>query len=599
MLKRPRSEALESVFLAVLSIALLSGAIDLPLSASSAGAQTLFVDVTAGLGLGDYRAESGDGHGPGAVFADLDGFPDLYLIRAWGRPNELYLNVSDGGAGRRFERAVDDGGAGDPGDGTGAVAADYDNDGDLDLYVLNSDQPNVLFQNQIVPSGALGFVDVTASTDPTPGVTDDQLGLANAVYKGVDLDNSLTAAWADVDRDGEPDLYVGNHNSFYTDEDPPEGPFAVPGRRDVFYMNNGDGTFTDATMTYGVTGFETESGEPETANQRFSSSNAVEFADLDNDGWPDLIVTNKVGGPDDRDMIYRNLGADGTGTWLGFEVVTYDLVPTFGDRTGGAMGVDVGDPDRDGDLDLYFTDWSDLEPGDGGANDYWINQLAETGVLGFEHSEEMPAQFSWGTQFQDFDNDSWLDLHVGVEYGAPDRLYRNLGGGLMADEAPAAGVDQTGNARGVVTADYDRDGWVDLLVVRTFVSQPSILYENRSDEIVPGHHFLTLRLVGRPGLPGTLRSTRDALGARVLVAGDFDGDGAVTANERLLREVVSGSSNAASTSSLELEFGVGLATEVAVRILWPSGRRTTAFNVAVDRFLVVDEALVTGFREAF
>ncbi|MEE8156193.1 MAG: VCBS repeat-containing protein, partial [Phycisphaerales bacterium] len=311
-------------------------------------AQSWFVDKTVEVGLGDYRAESGDSHGPGAVFADLDndGYPDLYLMRAFGNPNELYHNVEGIGGARQFQAVPDQGGAGDGGDATGAIAGDYDNDGDLDLYVLNFDQPNVLFRNQLVETGQWVFIDVTAQTDPTPGVNDDQYGVGMAFYEDVALDNSLTAAWADVDRDGDLDLYVGNHNgnTFFV----PEGPFNVAGRRDVFYINNGDGTFSDMTMAYGVPGYESADGEFMTFDQRFSSSNAVIFADFNNDGWPDLLVTNKVGGPTDRDMLYMNLGSSGDGTWLGFVLVTYDLVPTFGDMSGGAMGVDVADLDRDG-----------------------------------------------------------------------------------------------------------------------------------------------------------------------------------------------------------------------------------------------------------
>ncbi|MCA9298264.1 MAG: VCBS repeat-containing protein, partial [Phycisphaerales bacterium] len=270
------------------------------LLASSALAQPLFVDLASDLGLSDYVATTGDAHGPGGVFTDLDldGYPDLYLVHGpeVTSGNVLYINVPGVGGGRSFLAPAGAMGANDAGPATGAIAGDYDNDGDLDLYVTNFDAPNVLYRNMLKEGGVLKFVDVTARTDPTPGVEDDQWGVGIAYADGVALDNSVTAAWADVDRDGDLDLYVGNHNGWY--QRPIEGPFDVPGRRDVFYLNNGNGTFTERTMEAGVPGFVTDGGAFVTSNQRFSSTNAVVFADVDNDRWPDLFVTNKIGGPD-------------------------------------------------------------------------------------------------------------------------------------------------------------------------------------------------------------------------------------------------------------------------------------------------------------
>ena len=561
----------------------LVGAIGL--GTGTAAAQPLFVDVTSGTGLGGYVASTGDGHGPGGVFADLnnDGFPDLYLVRASGRDglgdpsNLLFVNVPGPLGNRHFEQVPFSTGAGDPGNATGAIAGDYDNDGDVDLYVTNFDQPNVLLQNQLAQTGSLGFADVTAQTDPTPGVGDGQFGVGIALFDGVPLDNSLTAAWADPDRDGDLDLYVGNHNGFAGS--PVEGPFVVPGRRDVFYINNGNGTFTDVTMAAGVPGWISQGGSFQTPNQRFSSSNAVIFADFNNDRWPDLLVTNKVGGPDDRDMLYINLGRTPGGQWRGFATVTYELDPPFGDASDAAMGVDVADIDNDGDLDVYITDWSNPEvPGAPGQNDLWINRLAETGHLWFELSEALPAKFSWGAQWQDFDNDGRLDLHVGTQGAFPDFLYWSTPGGF-AEIALLAGVAQQRNSRGDMSADYNRDGWVDLFVVN-LDGGPSVLYENVSDaRLVPGNAPLTLKLVGNPALPGAQHSSRDAIGARAVVRADMNHDGIFGPGESQTREVLSGSSNAASTSSLELEFGLGSALASRVTILWPSGRQVN-LNIA-------------------
>ncbi len=568
---------------------------------ASAAGQAAFEDVAGEVGLSGYRASMGDYRGPGGVFADLngDGWPDLYLVRA---PlldpegtNQLFLNV-EGAGGRMFVEAPDAAGAADLGEAVGAVAADYDNDGDADLYVVNYDQPNVLYKNMLVETGTFAFEDVTASTDPTPGVTDDQHGVGMAYEDGVPLDNGLTAAWGDVDRDGDLDLYVGNHNGYFDPVLPIEGPYDVPGRRDVFYLNNGDGTFTEATMSCGVPGWEAADGSFESANQRYSSTNAVIFVDADNDGWVDLYVTNKIGGPDDRDMLYLNRGEDGDGSWLGFRTATYDLPGTFGAASTFAMGIDAADLENDGDLDFYITDMSDAsEPTSPGMNDLWLSRLADTGALSYELAADAapwydaPAKLGWGAQFQDFNNDGWQDLHTTTSFPFRDYLYMNTGD-AFDERAVELGIDRDRReARGSMTADYDRDGWVDVFVIN-IDGLPSALYENRFDAAgADVHGFLSVRLVGDPESDRSWRSTRDAIGARVRVSADLDGDGAVQDGERQIKDVVSGSSNAASTSSLELEFGLGLASSAMVEVRWPSGV-TTMHEIARDAFVVIHEA---------
>ena len=578
---------------------------------SIARAQVAFVDVTSAKGLGGIDSVPGDGHAPGAVFTDLDndGYADVYVMggRNWGAsqmlPNRLYLNVSDGNR-RTFQEVAGAAGAGSTGEHNGALAADYDNDGDQDLYVINwyaGDDPassmahdkNRLYRNNLVESGQLSFTDVTDLTDPTPSQNDDQHGVGWATHAGQSVNQSLTAAWGDPDRDGDLDLYVGTHHGWWNWQ-----PGQTPGQRDTFYRNNGDGTFTDVTMPWGVTGFETASGDYTVPGaQNYSSSNAVIFADFNNDRWPDLFVSNKIGGPVDRDMLYINQGADADGNWLGYESVTYQLPTTFGHRTGAAMGVTAGDVDNDGDLDIYMTDWSnpDQFPSDGsphlpnGPNDLWINQLSDAGQLDFVHSGEIGSIYSWGTQFADFDNNGFLDVHVATDSGLRDALYLNSASGFSSEVGLPSGFSETRNSRGSITADYNRDGFVDLLVINPWTNGDSVLYENQSASLVD-HGFLVIKLTGDPDLPGALKSSRDAIGARANVTADLDGDGVVEANERLLREVVSGSSNAASTSSLELDFGIGQADSATVEVLWPSGRRTT-LTVGADQYIALQEIL--------
>ena len=586
------------------------------LAALPGAAAAQFSDVTSAKGLGAYRAFAGDGHGPGGTFADLDndGYPDLVLVTGPGQKIFVFRSVPAGG-GRTFVQS--DLHPDHTYGSTGAVAGDYDNDGDLDIYVINHPHadpssdfaPNKLYRNNFVPSGSLTFTDVTDSTDPTPstgrcGGTDKQCGLSHGVWKGSTLDNSLTAAWADVDRDGDLDLYVGNHDGWLGN--PEEAP--IPGQRDILYLNNGNGTFTDVTMSKGVPGFETPSGATSTPNQNFSSTNAVVFTDLDNDGWIDLFVTNKVGGDTDADMTYINRGVNARGTWLGFDNVTYDLPsylenPSFGRTSHGAMGVDAGDYDNDGDIDLYITDFAYPPEGEGiqppfnddviGDNDLWTAELTSTGTLDFSAAgtHHVQAGFSWGAKWLDYDNDGWLDLYVATDSDWEDYFYAQTGPGVFVDQAGALGVDQMRNARGSLAADYDRDGAVDLFIVNVD-HVPSVLYENQLAAGGSGRHYLSIQLEGAPTLPpAPFLSSRDALGARILVTASVDGGTPVTQ----LREVVSGAGNAGSTSELIQTFGLGYATTADVEVRWPSGRVLQLEDVAVNQLLTLkEETCVAG-----
>lgn len=553
-----------------------------------------FVDVTEASGLSGYRATSGDLHGPGAVFTDLDndGYPDLYLVRnnsAVPEYNQLYLNKSGPGDERVFELQTDALGALNPTNGgltnyigvTGAVAGDYDNDGDKDLYVTNMGGPNRLYQNQLSDSGSLSFVEVGLDA----GVT----GLTGSPH-------SLTAAWADPDRDGDLDLYVGSHDKWTT---------SFNGERDTFYRNNGDGTFTDVTLTTPgdpISGYLTPEGGVSAGNQTHSSTNAVIFADFNNDQWPDLLVTNKTNQSVDRDMLYINQGNDDSGDWQGFKTATYlpEMENSFGiNWADSAMGVDVDDIDNDGDLDIIISD--NPFHGPVGPNDIFINQLMETGVLSFEH-RHVATGLSWGVNMEDFDNDGYVEVHVTndtFDNDGKSALLKFIDptdplNSPIADVAGAAGIgNDLGNDRGNVAADFNRDGKLDLFVVNLNndprfapTNTSSVLYENTTDN---DNGYLSIRLIGNPNdktLDGFATSL-DAIGSRVVVQADINGDGDL---ESMMREVMSGSGNAASTNSLEVEFGLGTASNGDVSILWADGRITSLGQIASNQFLTIDQS---------
>jgi len=660
-----------------------------------AGDDDAFIDVTSDVG--DLNGASigplAETHGGGAIFADLnnDGYPDIYLVRGSGNgseSNRFFLNEPDG-SNRTYTELVDIG-VGDTGNGVGAIAADYDNDGYVDIYVVNHgdyDCNNGTPDNQLYrahQSSNPAYSNVTAATDPTSsGDLQAGVGIAYDDFDDIPdeglpmqsepLNEGMSAGWADVNRDGHLDVYVGNHNgdgspvSCEHDDNPrcaaccdaaadgetnqfdqyggscdPEdncGCFAcdcndvLPGQRDVLYLNNGDGTFTDVTDNTDMSGqdvrpiwgFETPFGDPVPTpqgipRQRFSSTNAVIFADLNNDAWPDLVVTNKAGpGTTDRSMIYLNQGDNASGQWLGFEPYNCenldpaDCFPNEGsDVILAPMGIDVGDFDNDGDLDIYVTERNspvdpdapnappaseigavESGPAPRGGNSLWVNTLIENGTFGLTNNPEtypflvdVVAKFSWGTKWEDFNNDGWLDLYVGMWALHPSFLYiqnPTIPFNQQGRFVPESDIPDTifVKQRGVMTADYNRDGWVDVFFTDRYEpgdqdTEPVQLWKNAMRADTNPNHYLVVKLVGDPdGTCAPYRSTKDAIGGRVYVTADVDGeggDGEIT----MMREVVSGSSNSGSTSSLELEFGLGKATEADVFIEWPSGLRTAA-----------------------
>ncbi|MEM7586739.1 MAG: FG-GAP-like repeat-containing protein [Acidobacteriota bacterium] len=539
-----------------------------------ASAADQFLDRTFEVGLSGYAWGTGDKHGPGGAFADLngDGYPELVLPAGASESNAIliYRNDPDFG-GRKFTKTVLVSGTSQR--STGIIAGDYDNDGDLDLYVLyhpfntefpsslpavgNFVAPNKLFRN----NGNLSFTEITAA------------GVADAVEDGIILDNSLTAAWADVDRDGDLDLFVGNHNGFglggtieveETPSDPAHASHMTVGQRDILYLNNGDGTFTDVTVLKRVEGYEDSAGDSiDAADDRwYASTNAVIFGDFNEDGWPDLVVSNKTGNRVE-DMLYLNKGLNDSGLWRGFRTETWKLhdpnapnpLLDFPETLVAPMGVDAGDFDNDGDLDLYFTTV--------GHNDLFINRTNELGTFDLERPNhgQLDASFSWGTKWLDVNNDGRLDLHVTTSNSHDDYLYIQDVSGNFTDQAASwQALNPNKDTRADLAADYDQDGDLDLFVLN--LGAPLFL-ENQVD---PGtdQRYLTLELEGDPSLAGApYRTNSAAIGARAYVT---------TGTTTQMREVVSGSGNAASTSDLSLHFGVDKSTTAQVEVEWPSGR---------------------------
>ncbi|MGH9464107.1 MAG: malectin domain-containing carbohydrate-binding protein, partial [Thermoanaerobaculia bacterium] len=376
--------------------------------------------------------------------------------------------------------------------------------------------------------------------------------LAEPPYGPLPGHRTKTGGWLDYDRDGCVDLYLGHFvlNSA-----------GHPANRDRLYRNRCDGTFEDVTALSGV--------NPGTDPMTYRAALAFLGADLDGDLWPDLWAVNTSGdqpSPLHHDLIYRNNG-DGTFTLL------TDIGPYvgIGDDAQAGMGIDAADVDLDGDWDVYLSDLLntnlDALPlgnpfyrsyGDGTFED---NSAPAAGIVGND---------SWPVNFFDVDHDGDEDLYVGTAGGVPsDYLYINDGTGNFVDVAAAMGIF-SGNRRGGATADYDRDGDLDLAVI----NQAGPLQVYRNDTAGAGN-WLQLRLFGR-------QSNGDAIGT--LVEAWTDGG-------RQMRQVKGGSS-AHSQDGLPVHFGLAEAPRVdAVEVHWPSGRVDRLLDVGGNGLVNVVEGM--------
>jgi hypothetical protein len=418
---------------------------------------------------------------------DDDGDLDIYLANC-GTPNKLFRN-EDG------EIFVDATGSplNDADCGYGVSWGDYDNDGDLDMYLSKCGSWNLLFRNE----GGGIFVDAT-----TAPLWDPACGTA--------------VAWADFDNDGDLDIYLVNADS-----------------SNVLFRNDGGGSFADATS--GPLG---DSG----------NGTAVACADYDNDGDLDIYIVNAG----NANKLLRNDG---------------NLV--FADATSGPLGdalngrgVDWGDYDNDGDLDLYFANantGNKLLRNDGGGSfvDVTSGPLADGG-----HAKNV----AWA----DYDNDGDLDLFLAKGDGAtrgPNRLLRNDGGGTFVDATSGALTD-SGLWSGASLGDFDNDGDLDMYVANMQGSNKLFL-----NQIGSTNHWLHVNLVGSA-------SNKSAIGARVRV---------VSSGLSQIREI-SGGSGYMSQNSLTAEFGLGSRTLVdTLEVRWPSGQRDTLTTIPVDTLLTLYE----------
>jgi hypothetical protein len=541
----------------------------LALCASASGgaeAAIKLVDVAAKAGVtllnicGDTSKDFiVDANGSGAAWVDYDNDGKLDLLIVNGSTREqmklggdpMIAIYRNDGAGH-FEDVTAKSGATRRGWGNGVCVADYDNDGFSDVYVTGVNG-GVLYHN----NGNGTFSDVT-----------------RRARVGNDSRWGTGCAFGDYNRDGFVDLYVANYVKFDERKIPRRGetagckfmvvdvycgPKSLEGEPDVLYKNNGDGTFTDVTAPAHIT----DPGYP---------GFGVIFSDLDNDGWPDIYVANDSA----PHFLFHNNG-DGTFT----EKALVAGVALSGDgREQAGMGVDAGDVNGDGLLDLIVTNFS---------HDY--NTLYENHAGGFFGDVSYRAGLArgsgpymgWGVGLVDIDNHGRLDLFVanghvypqvdahgiGTHYLQRKQLYRNVDGRQFKNvtDDVGGGLLLEKSSRGAAFGDYDNDGRIDI-VVTNINDRPTLLHNESA-----GGHWATFRLVGS-------RSNRDAVGAKLLVT---------AGGKRQLLEVRSGGSYM-SHNDLRAHVGLGDAARIdRVEIRWPSGATEVASGLAVDRFLVARE----------
>jgi hypothetical protein len=450
---------------------------------------------------------------------------DLYVPNHIGPPH-LFVNDAGTFVEEAAGRGIDNGNA----VGIGGVFADYDNDGDQDLYAVN-DGPNRLFQND----GLGRFRDVA----PEAGVADDGPG--------------SSASWGDYDRDGFLDLYVANYAR--CGQGTPWGYF-----EDRLYHNNANGTFTDVTLLLHATGSTKGAG--------FQAA----WLDYDHDRDQDLYLANDFVGPGpEPNVLWRNDGPGPNGSWL----FTNVSVASGAGVSMNTMGIGIGDYERDGDLDLALSniDATALLRNNGKGS---FTDVAAAAGVDRPYQNLSQRSVTWGLAFADLNLDGWEDLYV--VGGAlmvdsevqPNALFVGRDSRFLDLSAPSRANDSA-MGRGLALADFDRDGRMDLFVVNR--GGPTRLYRNVTRKA--GQHWLEVDTVGTT-------SNRDGCGARVVARVDKD--------TRLIREVFCGSVGLSSGSDSVVHFGLGDVKRLRRLIIeWPSGTVQVLRKIRADRLLTVLE----------
>jgi hypothetical protein len=495
------------------------------------------------------------GAGCGWIDYDADGLLDLYLVNSAAtriyQPKRRLRSAlfRNNGAGR-FTDVTEKAGVGAEGlFGMGVAVGDYDNDGFPDLIALGYGR-SILYRNN--RNGK--FTDVT-----------ELAGVSNQGRW------ASSAAWFDYDNDGKLDLAIANYvdwtpdnNIWCGDKKPGYRGYCHPnkfrGQKPTLYHNKGDGTFTDVT-------------ESSKVGLSASSGLGIVTFDFDGDGWQDIFIANDA----NPNFLFRN-NRDGTFTET---ALLAGIAVSDDGKAEAGMGTDAADMNRDGWLDVFITHL-DLEHarlyrnlGDSSFEDATF--AAKLGYATFKYS-------GFGTCFVDYDNDGARDIfmanghildnielyHAETRYAEPKLLYRNNGRGLFENMSDKAGPDLQlpRVSRGAAMGDVDNDGDQDILISNNG-QEPQLLLNEGGNK----GHWLSIALIGT-------RSNRDGVGARVkVVSGDL-----ISHDQR------KGGRSYQSAHDGRLHFGLGSRDKVdLIEIRWPGGAVDTLKNLGADQVITVKE----------
>ena len=538
------------------------------------GAPVVFADITKQAGLDKFHHRSGNpekatvletpGSGVALLDYDNDGWLDIYLLNGstfaalQGKEPAPRAMLFHNNHDGTFTDATDKAGVSNERWGFGVAVGDYDNDGWPDLYVANYGKNRLYHNNH---DGT--FTDVAEKAGVTLGGW------------------STGPTWGDYDHDGLLDLFVPGYVKFDVNHPPQAGkdgvapsscqfrgvnamcgPRGLPGESDRLFHNNGDGTFTDVSVKAGV------------ADSQGYYGLASAFVDVDDDGWIDLAVANDSV----PRYLYRNRH-DGT-----FEDISYvsGFALTDVGLAQASMGIAVGDYNRDGRVDFYITVFSDdfntLYRNDGNAS--FSEVTFQTGL----GTPTIPF-LGWGTGFLDFDNDGLLDIFVanghvypwvdqrdwGTTWAQRPQLFRHSDGMKFVEVPPAtgSGLADVVPARGAAFGDLFNDGHIDV-VMNNMDAAPTVL----RNVVKNDNHWSAFKLIGGA------KSPRDAIGTKVFIT---------TNGVQQRADVVSGGSYG-SNSDPRLHFGLGSSTKIdKVEIYWPSGKKEEIVVSEIDRILTVSE----------
>lgn len=458
-------------------------------------------------------------------------------------------------------------GVGEDGTNYGASVGDFNNDGWDDIYVTRTPGPNRLFKNN--GDGTFSDVAVAAGVDfeestrislwgdiNNDGCLDlflaNSLGINDKLYlnncdetfedisiaAGIEDDHLPQAAiMGDVDNDGFLDIYLAHQDG-----------------QNVLWRNNGDNTFSDETEMRGVT-------------DNLIAMGAI-FFDYDNDLDLDLYLVHDGYGPN---ILYKN---SGNGYFVDVAIQSNTNVSAFG------MGVDFGDINNDGWLDLYITNQYEnvLLLNNGDPHNFGIITFTD---ITLQAGDDLNNNgMGWGISFADIDNDALQDFYFSNTSGYPNVLFHNKGNNQFVDVSSNTILASGGNNFAIASLDYNNDGKVDFFVSSSISSSGNHLFKNESQN---PNHWVKVKPIGTV-------SNRSGIGARVEVA----------IGDTKCVDIVTGGSGWSSQNSLALHFGLGDATMIdTLKVMWQSGITDILTNVAVDETytIVEGEHIVTSVNE--